>query len=195
MAKSADLKSSRLMILQAKMKETAGGIAASNGSAASSLGHMDDRERKVDIEEWGQICMLQRDLCFRESKTFLFCVCALIFRREAIRNARWKPTGSVSRTTPNLSRASPLKTWRRRPEKWRKALELGLSCRTVQLYGRSSRRCSRSMPGLRGPSATNGTRERSPSPTLSKWDSLSLWWLTYSPADTKKPDRVGGGRR
>ena len=62
-------------------------------------GHMNDRKRNVDIEEWSQICMLQRGLRSRESKTFSFCVCALIFRREATKNARWKLTERVSRTT------------------------------------------------------------------------------------------------
>lgn len=46
--------------------------------------------------------MLQRDPRFRKHKSYLFCICALLFRREAIKSARWKLTGRVSRRTAEL---------------------------------------------------------------------------------------------
>lgn len=55
------------------------------------------RKRRLSLNEWARILLRRRDPRFRKDRTFLFCVCALIFRREAINNARWKLTGRVSR--------------------------------------------------------------------------------------------------
>ncbi|CAN0159521.1 unnamed protein product, partial [Ectocarpus sp. 12 AP-2014] len=60
-------------------------------------GHLDKRPRHLSLKKWAQILLWRRDPRFRKSRTFLFCVCALIFRREAIENARWKLTGRISR--------------------------------------------------------------------------------------------------
>lgn len=60
-------------------------------------GHLDKRPRHLSLKKWAQILLRRRDPRFRNNRTFLFCVCALIFRREAISNARWKLTGRVSR--------------------------------------------------------------------------------------------------
>lgn len=62
-------------------------------------GHLDERQRPVTFEEWGQITLGQRDPRFRKHRSYLFNVCALIFRREAIQNARWKLTGTISNRT------------------------------------------------------------------------------------------------
>ncbi|CAN0398742.1 unnamed protein product, partial [Ascophyllum nodosum] len=61
-------------------------------------GHLDVRRRPISFKEWAQILLRRRDARFRKDRTFLFCVCALIFRREAINNARWKITGGVPRS-------------------------------------------------------------------------------------------------
>ncbi|CAB1107609.1 unnamed protein product [Ectocarpus sp. CCAP 1310/34] len=60
-------------------------------------GHLDKRTRPLDLKRWAQILLRRRDARFRKSRTFLYCVCALIFRREAISNARWKLRGRVPR--------------------------------------------------------------------------------------------------
>ncbi|CAN0314384.1 unnamed protein product, partial [Scytosiphon promiscuus] len=60
-------------------------------------GHLDKRKRHLSLRKWAQILLQRRDGRFRKNRTFLYCVCALIFRREAIANARWKLTGRVSR--------------------------------------------------------------------------------------------------
>ncbi|CBJ31141.1 conserved unknown protein [Ectocarpus siliculosus] len=59
-------------------------------------GHLDRRPRPLTLKKWAQILVRRRDARFRKSRTFLYCVCALIFRREAIENARWKLTGRIS---------------------------------------------------------------------------------------------------
>ncbi|CAN0140099.1 unnamed protein product [Ectocarpus sp. 12 AP-2014] len=59
-------------------------------------GHLDRRPRPLTLKKWAQILLRRRDARFRKSRTFLYCVCALIFRREAIENARWKLTGRIS---------------------------------------------------------------------------------------------------
>ena len=61
-------------------------------------GHLDVRRRSISFKEWAQILLRQRDARFRKDRTFLFCVCALIFRREAINNARWKITRGVPKS-------------------------------------------------------------------------------------------------
>ena len=241
MAKSADLKPSRLKTLQAKMKETAGGVAGSNGSAEGSLGqqanaeaaaaagrappklpdnalvfthtgnmvsdfydhrlfagaypnlfpharggHMDDRKRKVDIEEWGRICMLQRDPRFRESKTFLFCVCALIFRREAISNARWKLTGRVSRTTAEtLASITPEDLAAAAKE-----MEEGSGAWSVLSDRPAVRALITSMQSVHaGASWTiyNKWYTRMIAISYIVQVGQPLWWLTFSPADTNSP--------
>lgn len=58
---------------------------------------MDKRKRPLELKRWAQIFLRRRDARFRKSRTFLYCVCALIFRREAISNARWKLRGRVPR--------------------------------------------------------------------------------------------------
>ncbi|CAM9735414.1 unnamed protein product, partial [Ectocarpus sp. 13 AM-2016] len=60
-------------------------------------GHLDKRTRSLDLKRWAQILLRRRDARFRKSRTFLYCVCALIFRREAISNARWKLRRRVPR--------------------------------------------------------------------------------------------------
>lgn len=64
-------------------------------------GHLDQRQKHVGFNEWARILMRQRDPCCGKSKTFLFCVCAMIFKREAISNARWRLTGRISRRLAN----------------------------------------------------------------------------------------------
>ena len=61
-------------------------------------GHLDVRRRPISFKEWAQSLLRQRDARFRKDRTFLFCVCALIFRREAINNARWKITRGVPKS-------------------------------------------------------------------------------------------------
>ncbi|CAN0217243.1 unnamed protein product [Scytosiphon promiscuus] len=60
-------------------------------------GHLDKRKRHLSLRKWAQILLQRRDGRFRKNRTFLYCVCALIFRREAITNARWKLTGRISK--------------------------------------------------------------------------------------------------
>ncbi|CAN0249308.1 unnamed protein product, partial [Ectocarpus fasciculatus] len=60
-------------------------------------GHLDKRPRSLSLKKWAQILLRRRDPRFRENRTFLYCVCSLIFRREAISNARWKLSGRVSK--------------------------------------------------------------------------------------------------
>ncbi|CAN0542032.1 unnamed protein product [Ectocarpus sp. 8 AP-2014] len=47
-------------------------------------GHLDKRPRPLDLKKWAQILLRRRDPRFRKNRTFLYCVCSLIFRREAI---------------------------------------------------------------------------------------------------------------
>lgn len=58
-------------------------------------GHLDKRPRKLTFTRWARILLRRRDPRFRKDRTFLFCLAALIFRREAISNARWKLTGKI----------------------------------------------------------------------------------------------------
>lgn len=60
-------------------------------------GHLDKRPRSLSLKKWAQILLRRRDPRFRNNRTFLYCVCSLIFRREAISNARWKLSGQVSK--------------------------------------------------------------------------------------------------
>lgn len=59
-------------------------------------GHLDDRPRFLPLKKWAQILLRRRDPRFRKHRTFLFCVCALIFRREAMANTHFKLSGRVS---------------------------------------------------------------------------------------------------
>lgn len=245
MAKSADLKPSRLMTLQAKMKETAGGVSGSNGSAEGSLGQQANAEAAAAAGrappklpenalssptpatwfrtfttigfslELAPISFLTPGVATwttgsgrwtsKGGVRFVCCNVTLVSEKARRSCSAYvlsffdeRPSGTPAGNSrggclarpPKLSRASPLKTWRRRPEKWRKALELGLSYRTVQLYGRSSLRCSRSMPGLRGPSTTNGTRDLLHCPSGTAFVVAHVFSSRH-----KQPDRVGGGRR
>lgn len=65
-------------------------------------GHLDRRPRKIPFERWARILLRRRDSRFRKSRTFVFCMAAMIFRREAISNAHWKLSGRVSRGVAGL---------------------------------------------------------------------------------------------
>lgn len=65
-------------------------------------GHLDNRPRKISFERWARILVRRRDSRFRKSRTFVFCMAAIIFRREAIKNAHWKLKGRVSRGVAGL---------------------------------------------------------------------------------------------
>eukprot|EP00903_Cladosiphon_okamuranus_P013925 g12952.t1 len=102
LAKSADFKPSRLRTLEATMKETGGDMTSqaslghqANAEAAAAAGRAPPvlPENALVVTHTGNMV---------ESKTFLFCVCALVFRREAIKNARWKLTGRVSSRTAEI---------------------------------------------------------------------------------------------
>ncbi|CAN0265693.1 unnamed protein product, partial [Scytosiphon promiscuus] len=64
-------------------------------------GHLDNRPRKLTFNRWARILLRRRDTRFRKSRTFVFCLAAIIFRREAISNSYWKLTGKVSRGVAN----------------------------------------------------------------------------------------------
>lgn len=51
----------------------------------------------LTFTRWARILLRRRDPRFRKSRTFTFCLAAIIFRREAISNSYWKLTGRVSR--------------------------------------------------------------------------------------------------
>lgn len=55
------------------------------------------RQRRLTFTRWARILMRRRDTRFRKSRTFVFCLAAIIFRREAISNVYLKLTGRVSR--------------------------------------------------------------------------------------------------
>ncbi|CAN0317457.1 unnamed protein product, partial [Scytosiphon promiscuus] len=54
------------------------------------------RKRPLSLNVSARILLCRRDPRFRKDRTFLSCVCALIFRREAIKNAPWKLTDRVT---------------------------------------------------------------------------------------------------
>ncbi|CAN0208553.1 unnamed protein product, partial [Scytosiphon promiscuus] len=60
-------------------------------------GPLDTRRRALTFTRWARILLRRRDPRFRKSRTFTFCLAAIIFRREAISNSYWKLTGRVSR--------------------------------------------------------------------------------------------------
>lgn len=71
-------------------------------------GPLDKRRRYITFKRWAQILLKRRDPRFRKHRTFLFCVCALIFRREAIENARFKLRGTIStRIASLLAKVTP----------------------------------------------------------------------------------------
>ena len=64
-------------------------------------GPLDDRPRKLSFATWARILLRRRDSRFRKDRTFVFCLAAIIFRREAISNAYWKLNGRISRSVAN----------------------------------------------------------------------------------------------
>ena len=60
-------------------------------------GPLDTRQRSLTFTKWARILLRRRDPRFRKSRTFVFCLAAIIFRREAISNSYWKLSGRVSR--------------------------------------------------------------------------------------------------
>lgn len=60
-------------------------------------GPLDKRVRALTFTRWAKIILRRRDSRFRKSRTFIFCLAAIIFRREAISNAHWKLNGRISR--------------------------------------------------------------------------------------------------
>lgn len=60
-------------------------------------GPMDNRVQKHTFTKWACIRLRRRDPRFRKSRTFVFYLEAIIFRREAMANSYWKLTGRVSR--------------------------------------------------------------------------------------------------
>ncbi|CAB1112810.1 unnamed protein product [Ectocarpus sp. CCAP 1310/34] len=71
-------------------------------------GPLDKRRRSLTFKRWARILLKRRDPRFRKHRTFLFCVCALIFRREAIENARFKLRGNIStRIASLLAKVTP----------------------------------------------------------------------------------------
>ena len=123
---------------------------------------------------------------FRESKTFLFCVCALIFRREAIRNARWKLTGRVSRTTAEtLASITPEDLAAAAKE-----MEEGTGAWSVLSDRPAVRALITSMQSVHaGASWTIYNKWYTRMIAISYIVQLGqpLWWLTFSPADTNSP--------
>ncbi|CAN0352673.1 unnamed protein product, partial [Pylaiella littoralis] len=149
-------------------------------------GHLDERRRKISFQEWCQILLRQRDPRFRKHKSFLFCVCALIFRREAIKNARWKLTGRVS--TPTAQTLAGIT-----PE------DLAAAAREMeQGSGASSTLANRSdiralittMESVQAGSSWtiyNKRVTRMIAISLIMQMGQPLWWLTFSPADANGP--------
>lgn len=127
-------------------------------------GHLDERTTAVTFKEWAQILLRQRDPRFRKHRKFLFCVCALNFRREAIQNARWKLTGRVPRgVAATLAAITPI-TWLLRPARQNTAAVLELLCLPARI---------RLTLGLPGPS----TRYR---PGRSRFTSSWKWASHFS---------------
>ncbi|CAM9448540.1 unnamed protein product [Sphacelaria rigidula] len=60
-------------------------------------GPLDRRPRHLSFAKWARILLRRRDSRFRKSRTFVLCLAAILFRREAISNSYWKLTGRVSR--------------------------------------------------------------------------------------------------
>ncbi|CAN0600054.1 unnamed protein product, partial [Laminaria digitata] len=58
-------------------------------------GHLDKRPRKLSLTRYARILLRLRDPRFRKDRTFVFCLAALIFRRGAMANARWKLSGKI----------------------------------------------------------------------------------------------------
>eukprot|EP00903_Cladosiphon_okamuranus_P018114 g16669.t1 len=192
LAKSADFKPSHLRTLEATMKETDFFDWRLFAEAYPNLfphavgGHMDDRRREVSFNEWAQICLRQRDARFRESKTFLFCVCALIFRREAIKNARWKLTGRVSsRAAEMLASITPEDLAAAAKE-----MEEGSGAWSVLANRSAVRALIASMESVHsGASWTIHHKRFVRMIAISYIIQMGqpLWWLTVSPADVNTP--------
>ncbi|CAM9468947.1 unnamed protein product, partial [Sphacelaria rigidula] len=60
-------------------------------------GPLDTRQLSLTFTRWARTLLRRRDSRFRKSRSFMYCLVAIIFRREAISNSYRKITGRVSR--------------------------------------------------------------------------------------------------
>ncbi|CAB1108241.1 unnamed protein product [Ectocarpus sp. CCAP 1310/34] len=152
-------------------------------------GHLDERRRYMSFQEWAKILLRQRDPRFRKHKSFLFCVWALIFRREAIKNARWKLTGRMSRrTAETLATITPEDLAAAAKE-----MEQGSSVWSALANRNAVRTLLTTMESVHAGSSWTIYNKRSTrmiAISLIMQIGQPLWWMTIGPADTKSPIRL-----
>lgn len=148
-------------------------------------GFLDSRPRRISFKTWAQTLLKRRDPRFRKHRTFAYCVCALIFRREAISNARFKLNGRVStRVARLLATVKPT----------------DLCTAASEMEGKSGLSTMRSRPGVQslirmmesvhsGSSWTIYNKKSTRMITFSyiMQKGQPLIWLTLNPADHNSP--------
>ncbi|CAN0515120.1 unnamed protein product, partial [Laminaria digitata] len=149
-------------------------------------GHLDNRARALTFTRWARILLRRRDSRFRKSRTFVFCLAAIIFRREAISNAKWKLTGRVSRdlaeTLAGITPEDLLVVAR--------AMESGTSAMKALTLRPATRQLIQCMHSVNtGASWTIFNKRSTRMKAISMIMQLGqpLFWMTINPADSNSP--------
>ncbi|CAN0155693.1 unnamed protein product, partial [Ectocarpus fasciculatus] len=149
-------------------------------------GHLDKRIRHLNFTTWARILLRRRDARFRKSRTFVFCVAALIFRREAISNAHWKLAGKVhSDTAEQLAGITPEDILAVARE-----IESGTSTRKALAGRPAARKLIETMHSVNtGAEWTIFNKRSTRMKAISMIIQLGqpLFWMTINPADANSP--------
>ncbi|CAN0374470.1 unnamed protein product, partial [Pylaiella littoralis] len=149
-------------------------------------GHLDKRARSLSFTKWARILLRRRDPRFRKDRTFVFCMAAIIFRREAISNAHWKLSGRVSRgVAKTLSGITPSDLLDVARE-----MEGGKSARKALADRPAARQLIDSMHSvMSGASWTMFNKRSTRMLAISMIMQLGqpLFWMTINPADKNSP--------
>ena len=149
-------------------------------------GPLDARIRTLTFTRWARILLRRRDSRFRKSRTFVFCLAAIIFRREAISNSYWKLTGRISRgVAGTLAGITPKDLLDAAKE-----MEGGASGVTALAGRPAARKLIRTMQSVNAGSSWTLFNKRS-----LRLKALSfimcygqpLWWMTINPNDKSSP--------
>ena len=149
-------------------------------------GHLDERRRSITFDDFCRITMLQRDDRFRRHKSYLFCLCAMLFKREAIKNARFKLSGRVSSRTASLLASIT-------PEDLAaaaKEMEQGTGTWSVLSNRPAVRELITSMQSVHAGtdwSIYNKKTTRMIAISFNVQCGQPFWWLTFSPSDNNSP--------
>ncbi|CAN0352456.1 unnamed protein product, partial [Ectocarpus sp. 13 AM-2016] len=149
-------------------------------------GHLDKRHRPLNFTKWARCLLRRRDPRFRKSRTFVFCLAAIIFRREAISNAHWKLTGRVSRgVAQELDGITP-------DDLLAVAREIEGGASTVRALANrpAARQLIRTMQSVNGDASWTMFNKRAlRMKAISMIIQLGqpLFWMTINPADRNSP--------